>query len=274
MRQITWATLGAPDDGVHQARRRYTKGLNFSLHGHDFAEICWVESGSVVHVTDRDRQTLDTGAVVLVEPGHVHGLAATDYGGQIVNLAFPARVLADWRQRYGNDPAWPWPAAPSPVLAHLSPRGLATCGSLVQAGVTAIGPLARDRLLLSVLDQLRRPTTAWAKAPAWLASALDELANDHAALANGLPALVARCGRSREHVARVCRASCGRRAIDLVNDLRVEALARLLSQSDAPVGTLAAQVGLGSRTWCQQRFMARFGTTPAAWRRGDGRVVG
>jgi AraC family cel operon transcriptional repressor len=171
-----------------------------AMHGHDFAEICWVESGVVVHDTPRGSRRLAVGEAVLVRPGQHHALRGQ---GFIVNVAVSAATLADLEARYGEASGWPWHAADEPATARLDAADLAELARRVDALHAGPGDrLAREAFLIDLLARLRpRGTGLWTDAPAWLAVALERLA-EPPHLGQGLPVLVRLTGRSREHLSR------------------------------------------------------------------------
>lgn len=65
---------------------------------------------------------------------------------------------------------------------------------------------------------------------------------------------------------RACRAARGKRAVDLVNDLRLERAAEMLRHSDLPSARIAQQLGFCSQTHFARAFVAATGRTPDAFR--------
>lgn len=102
--------------------------------------------------------------------------------------------------------------------------------------------------------------------PPWLGEALRRVADDTEALARGVPAFASFAGRSREHVNRVARATTGRRATDLVNELRLTRAAAQLTMTEEPIVRVAAECGLPNLSHFYRLFNARFGLTPRQWR--------
>lgn len=65
---------------------------------------------------------------------------------------------------------------------------------------------------------------------------------------------------------RACRAARGKRAVDLVNELRLERAAEMLRHSDAPSARIAQELGYCSQTHFARAFVAATGRTPDAFR--------
>lgn len=275
MAVILWAGLKPLTAGCNLVRASYRVGHSVPMHGHDFAEVCWVESGQIREDTPRSHRLLATGDAILVSPGQHHALRQAGSGpATIVNLALSAGMLAELAARY--DPAaWPWTPGDEPTRRHLEPGDLAELARRVDALRSGPGDrLAREAFLVDLADRLRsRGTSVVPGAPPWLAAALVRLA-EPPLLAEGLPALARLCGRSREHVSRSLRAATGRRAIDLLTDLRLNWAERRLALSDDPVGTIAGACGFAGRARFHRLFRAHAGTTPLAYRRACRGAVG
>ena len=270
MRRIRWASLAPRPDGCHVARSHYTPGRNLGSHAHDFAEICWVEAGELVHDSPQRRDRMGPGAAVLIRPEHSHGLRGGPRGTRLVNIAIDAGMLARLEERYA-DAAWPWHAAADggPRVATLSPADLAAVGRRFEDFARIDDdPLGRDAFLCDLLQRLRpeRQVVRWPGAPPWLADALAACA-EPPHLAEGLPALARFAGRSREHCARVMRRDCGISPSAAIRDLRLRHAERELSLGEATVSTIAAQCGYANRTRFTHLFEQRYGCTPGVYRR-------
>lgn len=264
---LRWRELAATG-ACHVGRIPYPASQRFALHDHDFAELCWVERGRIRHETAGGNSDLEAGDALFVRPEHHHGLRGLPGGGVLVNLAFPAADLAELEARYGGSD-WPWQPAAEPARRRLPPTLLAQASARAAAlPATTAGRLARDALLLAILAGLERSAERrWRGLPAWLAEALDGLADDDAGLAAGVPELARRCGRSREHLARTLRQALGASPTDLLTDLRCERAARRLAHDHASAQAIAAELGFANRTWFHRVFRARFACTPAEYRR-------
>jgi AraC family cel operon transcriptional repressor len=275
MAVITWASLSPLAAGCHLARGTVRSSYHVDMHGHDFAEVFWVESGRVRHDTPRGHRELGPGDAVIVRPDHVHALRTVGSDpGIVVNIAISAATLRELETRYRDVPGWPWRPADEPRAARLGAADLVELPRRIEE--LRAGPddaLAREAFLIDLSHRLRpRAATTWAEAPPWLAAALDRLA-EPPLLSEGLPGLVRLCGRSREHVSRSIRAATGRTAHDLISELRLRWAERRLVLSDDAVGTIASACGFASRASFHGLFLKHHGRSPLAWRRASRTVV-
>jgi len=270
MKRIRWASLAARGDGCHVARSHYPPHRAPFGHGHDFAELCWIERGELVQDVPQRRDRLGPGGATLIRPDHIHTLSAGPRGVSLVNIAISAAHLGELEARYAG-PGWPWHAAVDggPAVHRMDAADLAEVTRRFESFARAgDDPLGRDAFLLDLLRRLRpgQHDPRWSDAPTWLAEALTRLA-EPPLLGEGLAALPRLTGRSREHCSRTIRACCGRSAAEVVRDLRLEWAERALRLGQEPVGAIIEDCGYTNRTSFTRRFEERFGATPGAWRR-------
>lgn len=109
--------------------------------------------------------------------------------------------------------------------------------------------------------------------PAWVWEALAAWQQDEVALKQGVTGLAAIAGRSREHVSRTLGAATGQRAIDVINNTRLELAANLLQTTDESISRIALRVGFSSLSHFYRLFKGRFGQTPGMFRRVRQAVV-
>jgi AraC family cel operon transcriptional repressor len=276
MHRIVWSELVSCHAGCNLGRSFYHVNNSCPMHDHDFAEVFWVESGSLRHATEQRSEVLSAGDLLLVRPHHRHELRGLAGGNAlIVNVALPSAVLAGLEERYGGGPGWPWSDHSEPARFHLGAEDLAAVGR--GFGDLRDGPdddLARDAFLLDVLARLRpRGGARWAGAPAWLVDALGQLA-EPPHLGEGLPALVRLTGKSREHISRAIRAATGQRAIDLITDLRLRWAERAIATGQQSIGAIIGECGFAGRARFNRLFRERFGHTPREHRLACRRTVG
>lgn len=99
-----------------------------------------------------------------------------------------------------------------------------------------------------------------------LRALLDGIATDPAG-DHRLPALSRRAGFSERHLTRLFARELGTTPGRYVERVRVEAAQALLETSDAPLGWIARESGLGSAETLRRAFVRQVGVTPDAYRR-------
>lgn len=252
----------SPGESHHVGRRRVTGAFTGALHTHDFAEILWVEDGSLTHLINGESRLITAGDVVFIRPADAHTFRPVAGGFTTVSLAFPAQTLTFLRRRYFAHTEWPWSLTPRPRTHRLGPIQLRRLTDLLAADPSS--RLVLERALLELLHEVAEP--AGNTLPSWLLTATSRVAEDPAALVGGVPALARYAGRSREHVNRLLREHTGRTATETVNELRLSQAAKELRMTDHPIARIAADCGLGNLSHFYRLFDRRFGTTPRRYR--------
>ncbi|SIS89865.1 AraC family transcriptional regulator [Phaeovulum vinaykumarii] len=78
----------------------------------------------------------------------------------------------------------------------------------------------------------------------------------------------AELGVTPTHLTRACREACGRSASQMLRERRLHEARRLLRDTRAPVGEIAASLGFASAAYFTRAFHAETGQTPSDFRRG------
>lgn len=83
----------------------------------------------------------------------------------------------------------------------------------------------------------------------------------------GVGDLAAELGITATHLTRCCRETCGRSAIDLLQDRRIFEACKLLSETATPIGRIGASLGFTSAAYFTRAFQHHTGLSPSAFRR-------
>ncbi len=85
----------------------------------------------------------------------------------------------------------------------------------------------------------------------------------------GVGDLAGELGVTATHLTRCCRETCGRSAIDLLQDRRIFEARKLLAETDAPVGRIGSALGFTSPAYFTRAFQNLTGQSPTAFRRSQ-----
>lgn len=77
-------------------------------------------------------------------------------------------------------------------------------------------------------------------------------------------------GVTPTHLTRACRASCGRTALQLMQERRLYEARRLLTDTNLPVQEIARNLGFSTPSYFSRAFTASTGTAPLAYRKTRG----
>ncbi len=83
----------------------------------------------------------------------------------------------------------------------------------------------------------------------------------------GVGELAASLGVTATHLTRCCQQTCGRSAIELLQDRRIFEARTMLSETKLPIGRIGAELGFASAAYFTRAFQHRTGSSPTAFRR-------
>lgn len=268
MRIIKWDTLLQGQSVCHMARTVYRVGYTHPFHGHDFAEIYWVESGQLLQRGVRGEIELAAGDLIVVDPAFLHELSNPGRNTAVmINIAFPAQILQQLHDISPELDTWFLPSAGGCRTLRLAQDDLEP---LAQMAATLAHP-DTDRIelvafLLEIIRRLRKGAQSAKRLRPWLSELLTRL-EQPAVLAGGLGELVRISGRTRQHLARVLKAELGVSPTELVASARMRYSAGQLRLSEKNVLTICHECGLSNPTHFYRLFKKTYGQTPNQYRR-------
>jgi AraC-like DNA-binding protein len=237
-------------------------------HDHDFVEAFLVIRGEGAHRINGRVEMLRRGVLCWVDARDRHGFEAS--GGEAGGLEFMniAWRSSWWRRVAGALGGDPFAAGlarrrriESPQVVELEGliqtllgRGLTDQALSLEIAVRIVRILAED-------SPGRDPGTG----AAWLDALAADL-GDPEKLGHPISWWVARTGRSREHVARVCRARLGAPLSELLNRSRLAWVKRSLGTGDRKIADIAMEAGFQNLGYFFRLFRAHEGMTPRHWR--------
>jgi len=267
MEILLWSKI-AGKAAFHAARDTKTRAKPLRYHGHDFAELFWVDGGQGMHQINGASVALQPGGLVLMRPSDCHGIDPDAREGlKLTNIAFSRETLDDLGARYFPGRAF-WQAGKYPTMHQVEPGQLRRfnrwADDLSQAPRDR---LYLDRFLLNVLTELGGDTgdAPPEDAPDWLTEACRAI-QKRENFSGGVERFLRLCGRSREHVARTVRRHLGTTPTDYVNGIRIAYAQRQLEMGDQGILDIALDCGIENLSHFYSLFRAKTGVTPRAYR--------
>ena len=239
-------------------------------HGHDFAEVFWIEAGRGRHRVNGRASPLLTGEMIFIRPGDFHGIEAERMGRlTLTNLAFPLATLRFLRERYFAESArWFWSKARYPAVVTLEAQALAEVAQA--ADRLAVEPRERfyaERFLMNLLYRVglmgTRPLPS--RSPDWLQNACRRIGEPEY-LQQGVQGFVRLAGRCHEHVSRVTQECLGESPSEYVNRARMRYAAGQMEMTDRPIVEIAMDCGIANLSHFYKVFRGAHGISPRRYR--------
>ncbi len=267
---LTQARYLRAGEAFHFARRTLEPGPLRVLHDHDYFEIFWIAEGCVSHLVNGVDVALKAGEGTFIRPQDRHGFSPR--GAEVcrlVNVMFRAETAAHLLQRYGADFAdryfWTHGNDPEGFRLDAAQRNvLDRWAAELEAGSRSLARIEGFLLVLLTQLILASPDPG-SSVPAWLTGAI-QAARQPEVFRQGAQGLILVAGRSHEHVCRALRQHFGTTPSALVNQIRMEHAARLLTGADLPATEIAAACGLENMSYFHALFRQHFGVTPRRYR--------
>jgi AraC family transcriptional regulator, dual regulator of chb operon len=276
MEKRIWSELVPDGRAFHISRNLKARRQPIAYHGHDFAELCWVESGKGIHHVNGTSYEMSQGDLVLIRPFDCHGFDPLE--GDVLNLVNVGFTKATWR-RLGEcycpeGGLWFWTEADLPELIHLdaSQKGELE-NEFDQLSRSPRDLLSIDGFCLNLIRLLRRTDGVGEGAllPEWLDRAMREFALSGSG--KRLEDFFRLTSRSPEHVARVMRQYCEKTPSEWVNEVRIRHAANLLEASRLPIIEIAFECGFQNQSYFHRLFLKAFEQTPFQYRKRHQRLL-
>lgn len=275
MRILRWDDLVPEGQSMHVNYVTRSEGGSWKVHGHDFYEVFWIDSGIGRHIVEgAGTSALVSGQMVYIRPRDCHGFAAEAAREpfSLINIAFAADAWKRLRTRYRIDNRHPF-LNDSAVFPPCLETGAAQHRELsaffhhwIHQPRTALN---RDAFLLGLASRTGESPSnkGLGEAPAWLRRGLLGFEGEPALWSGGSAALAAQCGCSRTHLARIMKSVLGQTPSDWILNLRLERAVRLLETTGFSITDIAGQSGFENLSHFYRCFYARHRQTPLRFRK-------
>jgi len=269
------ADFASSDERYHFATVNVTEQNAAGLHDHDYYEVFWANAGRGVHLINDLQLPFKVGQFWLIRAKDRHQVLAKKSDGlHVVNVAFSKTVWEKVRQRYFRD-------RPDP-FKHQDTHWVREIDVSLQAELDRWARrLDTPARILRLIDGFIMELHAWltpkesarvAAIPDWLVQARLQFKGPEL-LAGGTRAFAKIAGRSPSHVSRETLRFLGQTPTTLVNALRMDYLANLLTTTDRPIVDLSLDCGLNNLSHTYALFRKRFGMSPRRYRLRSRRSV-
>jgi Response regulator containing CheY-like receiver domain and AraC-type DNA-binding domain len=268
-------------------------------HRHDFIELVYVYSGRLTQIIDGKTVSMEKGDACLLDTRPCHAILPLSEEDIVVNLLFCRRYFDPNRTarlaahsavsgfllnasltgegpgrsgyllfRSGDDEAL------GEIVGRLlreyfdpgpyADQVLDPCLEILFAELSRIGPCSDPETVDR--DAAHRYRGEHSRhGPVLLVPELLQFIRKNCAQAN-LPDTAARFHMKPAYLSRLLKLATGKNFTQIVNEARLNELARLLIETDVPITELIQSIGYENINFVYRKFKERFGVTPAAYR--------
>lgn len=247
----------------------------FRLHNHDFFEMFLTLDGDITHIVNNKKQNLKAGSLVFVRPSDVH---IYEYNQKqnytFVNLTF-TKETAEILFEYLSD-GFAWQELLSqelPPFVLLDRKEKLRLLSKFE-DLNNIRYQDKKQLKLKVRILLVEIFTRYfthikegeaSNIPYWLETVCEQMKKQKN-FAEGTAKMVELSGKSREHVVRSIKKHYGITSTEFINDIRLNYIANMLLNSNAPILDLCFESGFQNVSWFYTLFKKKYGMSPNGFR--------
>jgi AraC family cel operon transcriptional repressor len=245
-------------------------------HYHDYYEIFLVDQGSAEHRVNGQNQPISTGFFCFIRPGDVHYYTAMSDNFRIINIIVPEPIIkalfAFLGDAYKKDRLLDSPVPPAVSLNFNEMTDLIRelekvilYKKIMHDSFEAVYRITIFNIMtgffpINRLDRNSGQIPQWLR---WLS--LEMLKKEN--FKKGLPVLYKLSGKSQEHLARSCKKHLNKTPSQLVNDIRLEYSAKLLTSSNIPIIDISADCGFESLSYFYRRFKEHYRFPPREFRK-------
>jgi len=245
-------------------------------HNHNYYEVFLVDQGDGEHLVNGRSQSISAGFLCFIRPQDTHYYDKMSDTFRIINIIIPESLISALFDFLGS--SFRKELLLSPELPPSVSLDFSELTSLIRELEKLI---VYKKIMKTSYDVVYRITifnilikyfsiTELKKAPCqiprwlrWLS--LEMLKSEN--FKKGLPALYKLAGKSQEHLARSCKKYLGKTPSQLVNSIRLEHSAKLLTSTGIPIIEICEECGFESLSYYYRRFREHYKLSPGEFRK-------
>ncbi|OBR66873.1 AraC family transcriptional regulator [Paenibacillus oryzae] len=276
---LTRDSFFEPDVLIYVNRAYETFEMN--AHSHEFIEISYISEGAGMHYINDEAIPVERGTIFFIPIGysHVFRPKTTAKGSPLIvyNCLFPVEYLIQLQAGFpaASEALSSFTAADLPWFSmkdvdgayHFLFRELYREFYAKPPGYMAVLSALVLQILMGFYRNLQQVNTPAGDKPQWMAID-DAIANMHYHFASELKlgALAAAANLSERQFSRLFRKQTGMSFIQYLQNIRMEAACRLLTEGRSSIGEIASAVGYADMKFFYQLFRKKIGMTPCEYR--------
>jgi AraC family cel operon transcriptional repressor len=247
-----------------------------TCHCHDYYEIFLVDQGNAEHRINGAVQEASAGFLCFVRPQDTHYYEAMSDNFRIINIIISEETIGALFTFLGGN--FERERFLSPALPPFVNLDFSELTSLIRELEQLIlhkkimktsSDTAYRISIFNIMTRyfpMNRLDKSFGQIPQWLRwLSLEMLKKEN--FKKGLPALYKLSGKSQEHLARSCKKYLNKTPSKLVNDIRLEYGAKLLTTTSIPIIEICEECGFESLSYFYHRFKEHYGFSPREFRK-------
>ncbi len=283
-RRVSRLSAGEPTAPI--SIRPHPRFREFPLHSHDFIEMMYVCSGSITHVIDGHRLTLNTDDLIVLGRDARHSILSAGKNDIGVNLIISTDLFESLLQEIHGRSTLNGKTLES-LLRRDGPRYCVFDASdalgvrnLMESMISSV--ICEKNADGYILQESLNLLLCYLAAMSDRAETQNERKEDEERLKKKilnyirtsystatLTEAARMMGLSPSYLSRVLRENLGVGFKELLVQERFEAAKNLLRTTDMPIGDIVNHVGYENSSYFHKEFKRRFGMTPNRYRRND-----
>jgi AraC family cel operon transcriptional repressor len=245
-------------------------------HNHDYYEIFLVDQGQAEHRINGFSQWITTGFLCFIRPQDQHYYDKMSNDFRIINIIIPETIINALFNFLGE--AYKKDRLLLPAISPSTDLDYSDLNSLIRELEQLIlyKKIMKDTFqavyritifnMMVTYFPVNKPDKNRGQLPQWLRwLSLEMLKKEN--FKKGLPALYRLSGKSPEHLSRSCKKYLNKTPSKLINDIRLEHSAKLLSTANLPIIDIMEECGFESLSYFYHRFKERYGISPNEFRK-------
>jgi AraC family cel operon transcriptional repressor len=245
-------------------------------HCHDYFEIFLADQGAAEHRVNGSSQAVSAGFLCFIRPRDTHYYEAMSDNFRIINIIIPETIISALfsflgagyeKDRFLSPPLPPFVqldfSEQSALIREL--EQLILYKKIMKTASDTAYRITIFNIMTKYFAPNRFDKTS-GKIPQWLRwLSLEMLKKEN--FKKGLPALYKLAGKSQEHLSRSCKKHLNKTPSKLVNDIRLEHSAKLLTTTNIPIIDISSDCGFESLSYFYHRFKEHYDLSPREFRK-------
>lgn len=240
-----------------------------SKHGHNFYEIFFIASGSVIHDYNGVYHEIGEGTLYYLRPGDIHRFIEPSSDFALYNIAFSKHLAHTLFSLMEGDSAEMFYNTTRTIQRRLRTHEADVLQTILSRNIESIDTRSKSfwgvELVIHMLRLFADSVPHDEHYPEWLAELIVELDHKNNFL-KGIDYLFKHAYRSKEHVSRSFKKYIGLSPTDYINRKKLEYATNLLERTNIELIDISEKAGFNSHSHFYHLFKKQYDMSPRKYR--------